>query len=69
MVDQHDIQDAILAHLRELAIVKKAMLQTAITVAEEFPGEGAVLLRAIKALTVSANNLLGDTAVTEAPKG
>ena len=68
-MNDHDIQDAILEHLREVAVVKRAMLQTAVAISDEFPTQGAVLLRAIKAITKSADRLLGDTAVTEPPKG
>lgn len=68
-MNEHDLQDAILEHLREIAVVKKAVMQTAVKIAADYPTDGAVLLRAIRSLTLSADKLLGDTSVTERPKG
>lgn len=65
----HDTQDAILTHLREIGVVKRAMLQTAMEIAGEFPTQSAVLLSAIKELTNSAHVLLGDTVVSGPPSG
>lgn len=68
-MSDRDTQDAILVHLREVAHVKRAMLQTALKIADDYPTDGVVLLKAIKSLTASADRLLGDTAVTGPPEG
>lgn len=60
-------QDAILAHLYEIAAAKRALLEIAMAIHDYFPAQAAVLMTMVRSLTTSADKLLGDTAVTENP--
>lgn len=63
----HEIEDAILEHLHEVAVIKRALLQVASTISPDFPSEAGVTLHCLAALTKSADKLLGDTVVSELP--
>lgn len=65
--EQEKHQDAILAHLYEIAAAKRALLDIAMAIHDYFPTQATVIMTIIKALTNSADKLLGDTAVTEIP--
>lgn len=58
-----DLEDSIFDHLKTVAMSKRAMLQIANRIANDYPIEGALLLRVITELTRSADRLLGDTSV------
>jgi hypothetical protein len=60
---QHELEDAILDHLRQVALVKRALLQVANAIVGDSPNEAALILRSLTHLTKSADNLLGDTIV------
>lgn len=63
-MDRERLDDAILAHLYTIARAKQALLEVARSIRDEHPTEANLLLRTIRELTVSADKLLGDTAVT-----
>ncbi len=65
--DSRDFEEAVLQHLQEVAHVKRAMLQTAVRISNDYPSDAAVLLRTISALTRSADTLLGDTVTVSMP--
>lgn len=63
-MDREHLEDAILEHLRNVALTKRAILEVAMTIADDYPTQGRLLLATISALTRSADKLLGDTNVT-----
>lgn len=62
-MDHDNIEDRILAHLRTVAHTKRALLQTAVEIADDYPARAGLLLTIIQSLTRSADKLLGDTSV------
>ncbi len=66
-MDLTNIEDAVLEHLQEVAHVKRALLQVAKTIANDYPTEAHVTLTTIRSLTRSADKLLGDTVTGPAP--
>ena len=62
MADRY-LEDSILAHIHVIAHSKRAMLQVALEISDEYPSQAAILVTAISALTRSADKLLGDTNV------
>lgn len=68
-MEKQQIEDAILDHLHGIAYCKKAILQVAVTISNEYPSEAGVLLKVIKSMTSSADKLLGDTVTTSVPNG
>ena len=60
---QSDLDSAVILHLQEIAVAKKALLQTAMTISDSYPAEATVLVRVCRGLTRSADRLLGDTSV------
>ena len=56
--------DTVLTHLRRISDTKRGMLEVALAIADEFPAQAHTLLAMIKALTKSADTLLGDTVVS-----
>jgi hypothetical protein len=62
-MQQNDLDSAVILHLQEIAIAKRALLQIALTINSDYPSEATVLVRACKSLTRSADKLLGDTSL------
>lgn len=59
------VSDAqILDHLQEIANSKRALLQIGADIAVGHPGHAHTILNVCRALTRSADKLLGDTVVT-----
>ncbi len=56
-----------LAHLREVAHVKRALLLVARDVADDYPTQAHLLVATMRQLTRSADKLLGDTTTMEPP--
>lgn len=64
-MDPQQLADSILLHLQEVTMVKKAILQVAFEIADEYPAQASVLVRAVRGMTTSADKLLGDTMVED----
>lgn len=62
-METEKLESAILAHLHNIALTKRALLEVAINIADEYPTESRLLLSTITGLTRSADTLLGDTNV------
>jgi len=62
-MDLDNLDDRILDHLRAVAHTKRALLQVAVDITDEFPTQAGVLVSIITSLTRSADKLLGDTVV------
>jgi hypothetical protein len=58
-----DLEDSIYEHLKTVALSKRAILQIAQRIANDYPTDAALLVRVITELTRSADKLLGDTSV------
>lgn len=62
-MDEANLESAILEHLHTVAHSKRALLQVAVEIAKDYPVQASTLVSIIRALTRSADMLLGDTAV------
>lgn len=67
MRDGDELEDAILGHLRLVAHSKRALLQVAVDISNDFPSQAALIITIITSMTRSADTLLGDTSVTTPP--
>ena len=54
-------------HLREVAHVKRALLEVARDVSDDYPTQAHLLVATIRQLTRSADKLLGDTTMGPPP--
>jgi len=60
-MEHEGLDDRILDHLRTIAHTKRALLQIAVDVADDYPTQANTLIYVIASLTRSADMLLGDT--------
>lgn len=62
-MDHENLDDRILDHLRIIAHTKRALLQVAVDISDEYPTQAGTLIAIITSITRSADKLLGDTNV------
>ena len=62
-MERDDLDDRILDHLRIVAHTKRALLQVAVDISDDYPTQAGTLIAIISSLTRSADQLLGDTNV------
>lgn len=62
-MENDGLDDRILDHLRIVAHTKRALLQVAVDISDDYPTQAGTLIAIITSLTRSADTLLGDTNV------